>query len=177
MSRSDRLLAALFLISVTSQVALGLYRARVSHSSIAPALVLAAIFATIGLLFFAKRRGWAFAFLARPAAVALIAIGVMSTPSAIALPIARGSLPLFAFSSAALLILADRSLRALAIPLGVFVVSVIALEITLTNELSLVLSESEGSVWAADRSLKLGCVPSTRPDPSLSLRIKITPCT
>jgi hypothetical protein len=134
MSRSERLLVAFFLLPVASQLVLGLYRARLTHSSIAPAFVLAAIFAGVGVLFFAKRRGWAFAFLARPAAVALIAVGVMSTPSAIALPLDRGSVPLFAFSSAALLMLADRSLRALAIPLVVFVVSVGALEYTLMSE-------------------------------------------
>ena len=134
----DRGMSSFFAGVVILQIALGTYRARLTHTSVRPAIALAAIFALVGLLWFARRRALPGAVLARPAALVLATIGAVSAFSAINAPFlgffAAFSAPLFALSAAAMLMVAELSPKAHIAPLLAFLFSVITLEIALTRD-------------------------------------------
>ena len=134
----DRAVSLFFIAIVIAQIALGTYRARLTHASVRPAIALAAIFALVGLLWFARRRELPGAFLARPAALFFATIGVVSGFSAINAPFlgffAAFSTPLFALSAAAMLMVAELSPKAHIAPILAFLFSVISLEIALTRD-------------------------------------------
>ena len=128
----------IFSLVVLAQLALGTYRAQMIHSSIRPAVALAAIFTLIALLWFARRRRMPGAGLARPAALLFATIGAVSGFSAFNAPFlgffAAFSTPLFALSAAALLVVAELSPKAHIAPVLAFVLSVASLEIALTRD-------------------------------------------
>lgn len=134
----ERAMLFLFAAAVAVQLALGFHRARLLQSSIRPALALAALYALIGLLWYARRKGLPGAALARPAALFFATIGVVAGLSAINAPFlgffAAFSVPMLMLSSAALLMVAELSPKAHILPLIVFVVAVTGLEAELTAE-------------------------------------------
>lgn len=91
-----------FFVALTAiQLVLGLWRARVTDTSIAPAIALAALIAVIGIIRTVRPLAGFGALLAATA-------GVLSAMSAINAPLignaARISVPLFAFATAAILV-------------------------------------------------------------------------
>lgn len=98
-----------FFVAVTAiQLVLGLWRARMTGESIAPAIALAALIAVIGIIRMYRP-------LARFGALLAATAGVLSTMSAINAPLignaARISTPLFAFATAAILASTDLERR------------------------------------------------------------------
>lgn len=138
MTRFEKFTAGLFLAATIAQLLLGLWRAYLLKSSVAPAIVLAAIIGSVGVLWLARRRDTRLAFLAKPAALLFATVAVLSAMSAANAPFlglaARVSTPLFALSAAALLMLAEQSPRVHIVPLLAFLVAVIGLQIALTSD-------------------------------------------
>jgi hypothetical protein len=127
-----------FLTAIAAQIILGLWRARILGAAVTPALALAALIALVALLWFLKRDNLPGAPLANFAALLAATAGVLSAISAANAPfigtVARISVPLFAFSIAALLAVArleDRFVRIAAIT---FLVALALLEYDLWRD-------------------------------------------
>lgn len=123
-----------FIVAVAAQLVLGLWRARLIGSSIAPALALAALIATAGVI-----GRWP--AMARFGALLATTAGVLSAISACNAPlignVARISVPLFAFSIALILYLPKHRLAA-----ALFLIAVAVLEYDLTRD----------ALWESDRT-------------------------
>ena len=115
-----------FIVAAAAQLILGLWRARLIGSSIAPALALTALIALVGII-----RKWP--SMARFGALLATTAGVLSAISAFNAPlignIARISVPLFAFSIALILYLPKHRIAA-----AVFLFAVAVLEYDLTRD-------------------------------------------
>ena len=149
MTRFERSAAALFILITLGQAALGVWRARMMHSSVQPALALAALFAVTGALWLAKR------FTRFPALLSAT-IGVLSAISAFNAPligtVARISIPLMAFAIAAVLVTASAPRRLQLATLLLYAVAFVVLEFDLHRDArwqsrSWIESRAGGSPW------------------------------
>lgn len=134
----DRAVRSVFVLATATQVILGIWRARLIGSSIAPALALAGVIAAVGLLWHSRRSGGAGRSLAQPAALLLATIGALSTWSALNAPLisfaSRFSTPLFAFTAAAIIVAAEQPPRLQFPILIAFVIALALLELALTKD-------------------------------------------
>ena len=134
----ERYASAVFGFAILLQLILGGWRARLIGTSPLPALAMAGLLLAIALLWFARHRSTAAAPLAGFAALLLTTVGVLSGISAANAPligaVARISIPLFAFSAAALLMTATLEKRFQVIAMGVFLLALALLEADLTRD-------------------------------------------
>ena len=115
-----------FIVSSLAQLVLGLWRARMLDSSIAPALALAVLIALAGII-----RKWP--SFARFGALLATTAGILSAISAFNAPlignVARISVPLFAFAIAGILYFPNHRVAA-----AVFLIALAVLEYDLTRD-------------------------------------------
>lgn len=162
-SPMERYATAVFGFAVLLQLVLGGWRTRILGSSPLPALALAGLLATIGLLWLARHRQTGAAPLGGFVALVFATVGVLSAISAANAPligaVARISIPLFAFSAAAVLMTATLEKRFQIAAMIVFLAALALLEADLTRD---ALWEASGSVIPRrgpshpDSSLTLG---------------------
>ncbi len=121
-----------FFVALTAiQLVLGLWRARVTDASIAPAIALTALIAVVGVIRTVRP-------LARFGALLAATAGVLSAMSAINAPlignVARISVSLFAFAAAAILVSAGLERRVQVGAAILFAVALAVLEYDLTRD-------------------------------------------
>ena len=120
-----------FVVATAAQVVLGIWRARLTDTSLLPALTLAGLIAFAGVL-----------RLNRPAArfgsLLAATAGVLSAMSAINAPlignVARISVPLFAFGIAAILVTVGHDRRLQIAAAILFAIALVVLEYDLTRD-------------------------------------------
>jgi hypothetical protein len=134
--RSERTPATILFSAPVAQLALGLFRARQTASSPAPAIVLALILAAIAFLWLLRRRE--LTSLNRPVALMFATIGALSAYSALNAPflgVMRAfAMPIFALTAAAVLNFADGAERLQLATAIVFALGLALLEIALMSD-------------------------------------------
>ena len=134
----ERYASAVFGFAILLQLVLCGWRARLIGTSLLPALAMAGLLLAIALLWLARHRSMAAAPLAGFAALLLTTIGILSGISAANAPligaVARVSIPLFAFSAAAVLMTATLEKRFQLIAMTVFLLALALLEADLTRD-------------------------------------------
>jgi hypothetical protein len=136
-----------FAALTAAQLFLGFWRARMIGGSVQPAIALAALIAFAGLLFATKRTHFA--------ALLLATVGALSSLSALNAPLigtaARISIPLFAFTLAALLMTAGLQRRYQWTAAAAFAAAFLVLQYDLTRdarwESRAVESRAGGTQW------------------------------
>jgi len=140
-----------FVAATAAQLVLGVWRARLTDSSLLPAFALAMLIAIVGVMRLSRP-------LARFGALLAATAGVLSAMSAINAPlignVARISVPLFAFAIAAILVTAGHDRRLQVAAAILFAIALAVLEYDLTLDAMWELSWCQ--VWTLDISSRSG---------------------